>query len=63
MGTYLSNVSERPCQTLLVSDVSKSYYQDEQRAKLEHLEAEIDSLLQQLQNLNKQRLGENEPEE
>lgn len=63
MGTYLSNVSERPFQTLLVSDVSKSYYQDEQRAKLEHLEAEIDSLLQQLQNLNKQRLGENEREE
>jgi hypothetical protein len=62
MPTYSSSVSERPSQTLWVSDVTKSYYQDDQQAKLQHLQAEVDSLLQQLQNLKKQRLADHNQE-
>ncbi|AHJ28216.1 hypothetical protein PN465_01185 [Nodularia spumigena CS-584] len=62
MPTYSSSVSERHSQTLWVSDVTKSYYQDDQQAKLQHLQAEVDSLLQQLQNLKQQRLSDNHPE-
>ncbi|MEA5513931.1 hypothetical protein [Nodularia sp. UHCC 0506] len=62
MPTYSSSVSERPAQTLWVSDVTNSYYQDDQQAKLKHLQAEVDSLLQQLQNLKEKRLSDNHPE-
>ncbi|MDB9445346.1 hypothetical protein NWP22_02265 [Anabaenopsis tanganyikae CS-531] len=62
MPTCSSSVSERPSQTLWVSDVTKSYYQEDQHAKLQHLQAEVDSLLEQLQNLKQQRLTENNSE-
>jgi hypothetical protein len=57
MPTYSSSVSERPAQTLWVSDVTKSCYQEDQQAKLQDLQAEVDSLLQQLQTLKEQRLA------
>lgn len=57
MPTYSSSVSERPSQTLWVSDVKKSCYQEDQQAKLQDLQAEVDSLLQQLQSLKEQRLA------
>ncbi|MEA5581561.1 hypothetical protein VB620_09430 [Nodularia harveyana UHCC-0300] len=58
MPTYSSSVSERPSSTLWVSDVTKSYYPEDQQAKLQHLQAEVDSLLQQLKNLKEQRLSD-----
>lgn len=52
MSTYSSSVSERNSQAV----ATKSYYQDDQQAKFMHLQAEIDSLLQQLQSLKQQKL-------
>ncbi len=57
-----STVSERNTQSLLASQLNKSYYQDDQQAKLMHLQAEVDSLLQQLQELKQQKLSINSPE-
>ncbi|WP_138498807.1 hypothetical protein [Nostoc sp. PA-18-2419] len=57
MPTCLSSVSDRESQTSLVSKLTKSYYQDDQQAKFMHLQAEVDSLLQQLESLNHQRLA------
>ena len=62
MPTYSSSVSERQPQTLWVSDLTKSYYQDDQQAKFQHLQAEVDSLLQQLQNLKQERLSDHHQE-
>ncbi len=62
MPTYSSSVSERPAQTLWVSDLTKAYYQDDQQTKLKHLQAEVDSLLQQLQNLKEQKRSDNHQE-
>lgn len=59
----LSSVSERQSQATLVSELNKSYYQADQQAKFKNLEAEVDSLLQQLQNLKEQRLAGTHPEE
>ena len=56
MPTCLSSVSDRESQTNWVSKLTKSYYQDDQQAKFIHLQAEVDSLLQQLENLKHQRL-------
>ena len=56
MPTCLSSVSDHESQANWVSKLTKSYYQDEQQAKLMHLQAEVDSLLQQLENLKHQRL-------
>lgn len=58
-----STVSERQCQATLVNDLNKSFYQADQQAKFKNLQAEIDSLLQQLQNLKEQRLTAPESEE
>ncbi|MBD2298430.1 hypothetical protein H6G80_20465 [Nostoc sp. FACHB-87] len=52
-----SSVSERKSQAALVNELNKSYYQADQQAKFKNLEAEVDSLLQQLQNLKEQRLA------
>lgn len=59
----LSSVSERKSQATLVSDLNKSYYQADQQAKFKNLQAEVDSLLQQLQHLKEQRLSTGHPEE
>ncbi|MCC5616337.1 hypothetical protein LC605_14920 [Nostoc sp. CHAB 5836] len=58
MPTCLSSVSDGESQTSWVSKLTKSYYQDDQQAKLMYLQAEVDSLLQQLENLKHQRLEE-----
>ncbi len=58
MPTCLSSVSDRESQTNWVSKLTKSYYQDDQQAKFMHLQAEVDSLLQQLENLKHQRLAD-----
>ncbi len=56
MPTCLSTVSDRESQITWASNLTKSYYQDDQQAKFIHLQAEVDSLLQQLENLKYQRL-------
>ncbi|MEH2118158.1 hypothetical protein [Nostoc sp.] len=63
MTTCLSSVSDRESQTNWVSKLTKSYYQDDQQAKFMHLQAEVDSLLQQLENLKHQRLADNNQKE
>ncbi|MEH2026387.1 hypothetical protein [Nostoc sp.] len=63
MPICLSSVSDRDSQTSWVSKLTKSYYQDDQQAKLMHLQAEVDSLLQQLENLKHQRLAETNQKE
>ncbi|MEH2144535.1 hypothetical protein [Nostoc sp.] len=63
MSTCLSSVSDRESQTNWVSKLTKSYYQDDQQAKFMHLQAEVDSLLQQLENLKHQRLADNNQKE
>jgi hypothetical protein len=63
MPTCLSSVSDRESQTTWVSKLTKSYYQDDQQAKLMHLQAEVDSLLQQLEKLKHQRLEETSQQE
>ncbi|MEH2374379.1 hypothetical protein [Nostoc sp.] len=63
MSTCLSSVSDRESQTNWVSKLTKSYYQDDQQAKFMHLQAEVDSLLQQLENLKHQRLADTNQKE
>ena len=63
MPTCLSSVSDRESQSNWVSKLTKSYYQDDQQAKFMHLQAEVDSLLQQLENLKHQRLADNNQKE
>jgi hypothetical protein len=55
MSTCSPSVYNHESQALWASKFTKSYYQDDQQAKLMHLQAEIDSLLEQLQNLKHQR--------
>ncbi len=63
MSTYSSSVSDRSSQQALASKLNKSYYQDDQQIKFMHLQAEIDSLLMQLQNLKEQRQSSNSQEQ
>ncbi|WP_017655481.1 hypothetical protein [Fortiea contorta] len=51
MSNYSTSASNRNSQAVLDSALPKSYYQDDQQTKFMHLQAEIDSLLQQLQSL------------
>ncbi|MBD2246417.1 hypothetical protein [Nostoc sp. FACHB-888] len=63
MPTCFSSVSDRESQANWVSKLTKSYYQDDQQAKFMHLQAEVDSLLQQLENLKHQRLADTNQKE
>ncbi|OUL18989.1 hypothetical protein BV378_34130 [Nostoc sp. RF31YmG] len=63
MSTCSSSVSDRMSQAAWASKLNKSYYQDDQQVKFMHLQAEIDSLLMQLQNLKQQRLSSNSQEQ
>lgn len=56
MSTLSSSVANCESYSELVKKLTKAYYQDEQQEKFIGLQAEVDSLLQQLQNLNSQRL-------
>lgn len=57
MATATSTVSERECQATWTRHLNKSYYQDDQQVKLMNLQAEVDSLLEQLQHLKEERLA------
>jgi hypothetical protein len=50
-----STLSERIIQDIPARSASKSCYQADQEVKLLHLQAEVDCLLQELQNLKIQR--------
>ncbi|MDZ8183894.1 MAG: hypothetical protein RMX96_03390 [Nostoc sp. ChiSLP02] len=63
MPTCLPSVSDRQSQANLAEKLTKAYYQDDQQAKFMHLQAEIDSLLEQLENLKNQRLAATSQEE
>jgi hypothetical protein len=54
------SISHCESQLSLVSKLTKAYYQDDQQTKFINLQAEVDSLLQQLQSLKIQR-GETTP--
>jgi hypothetical protein len=62
MATATSTVSERESQAAWTSHLTKSYYQDDQQVKLMSLQAEVDSLLEQLQSLKEQRLTDTSKE-
>jgi len=55
MTTCSSSLSDRMSQSDWASRVTNSFYQDDQQAKFMHLQAEVNSLLQQLQSLKQQR--------
>ncbi|BAY26622.1 hypothetical protein NIES2100_64380 [Calothrix sp. NIES-2100] len=63
MSTCSSSVSDRSAQDVWATKLNKSYYQDDQQVKFMHLQAEVDSLLMQLQNLKEQRLSTNSQEQ
>ncbi|AKG23795.1 hypothetical protein [Calothrix sp. 336/3] len=48
-----STVSERLSQSDLAAKLTRSFYQVDQQVKFLHLQAEVDCLLQQLQNMKK----------
>lgn len=52
-----STVSNHEAHSQWAAKLTKCFYQDDQQAKLMHLQAEVDSLLEQLQSLKMQRLG------
>lgn len=52
-----STVSNRPSQTVGGNKLNKCLYPVNQQVKFIHLQAEVDCLLQQLQNLQKQKLA------
>lgn len=52
-----STVSHRPCQTVEPKQASKCVYRVDQQVKFIHLQAEVDCLLHQLQNLQQQKLA------
>lgn len=56
MPTLSSTVSECESHANLVKKLTKAYYQDDQQVKFLNLQAEIDSLLEQLQNLKSEKL-------
>ncbi|RUR85855.1 hypothetical protein ACF3DV_24095 [Chlorogloeopsis fritschii PCC 9212] len=58
-----SSVSDFESQTALATKLDKCFYQADQQVKLLHLQAEIDCLLQQLQNLKLQRIASTVKEE
>jgi flagellar biosynthesis component FlhA len=54
--TLSSSVADCESRVNLVSKLTKAYYQDDQQVKFMDLQAEVESLLEQLQKLNSQRL-------
>jgi hypothetical protein len=57
MPTCTSSVSEVKSESLGASESSKTCYQTDQQVKLLTLQAEVESLLYQLQNLEQQRIA------
>lgn len=63
MSTLSSSVASCESHSELVKKLTKAYYQDEQQEKFIGLQAEVDSLLEQLQNLKSQKLESSNHEE
>jgi len=61
--TTCSSVDDRMSQSAWATRLTKAFYQDDQQAKFRKLQAEVDSLLQQLQSLKQQRIAAIEVEE
>jgi hypothetical protein len=55
MPTYTSSVSEVKSESLSASESNKTCYQTDQQVKLLSLQAEVESLLYQLQNIKQER--------
>lgn len=62
-STCSSRVADYSTQINCASELTKAYYQDDQQTKFMHLQAEVESLLEQLQNLKCQRLDATSQEE
>ena len=56
MSTMSSSVSECESHANLVKKLTKAYYRDDQQVKFVDLQAEIDSLLKQLQSLKSEQV-------
>ena len=56
MSTMSSSVSECESHVNLVKKLTKAYYRDDQQVKFMDLQAEVDSLLEQLQNLKSEQV-------
>jgi hypothetical protein len=52
-----SMISEPICSSQLASALNRTFYQVDQQVKFMHLQAEVDCLLQQLQNLKMQKIA------
>jgi len=59
MSTVSSSVSYCESQLNVVTKLTKAYYQGDQQVKFMNLQAEVDSLLQQLQSMKNQKLENN----
>jgi hypothetical protein len=62
MTTCISTIAERNSQAVGVRELTKTCYQDDQQVKFMSLQAEVDSLWQELQNLKEKRLTTTSPE-
>ncbi len=62
MTTCISTIAERNSQAVRVCELTKTCYQDDQQVKFMSLQAEVDSLWQELQNLKEKRLTTTSPE-
>jgi hypothetical protein len=56
MSTMSSSVSECESHANLVKKLTKAYYRDDQQVKFIDLQAEVDSLLTQLQSLKSEQV-------
>ncbi|WP_413176086.1 hypothetical protein [Anabaena azotica] len=63
MSTLSSSVASCESHSEMVKKLTKAYYRDDQQEKFMDLQAEVDSLLQQLQNIKSQRLESSSHEE
>ncbi|AUT01456.1 hypothetical protein CLI64_14230 [Nostoc sp. CENA543] len=57
MTTCISTTAERETQSVRVRELTKTCYQGDQQVKFMSLQAEVDSLLLQLQSIKEQRLA------
>ena len=56
MSTMSSSVSECESHANLIKKLTKAYYRDDQQVKFIDLQAEVDSLLAQLQSLKSEQV-------
>lgn len=63
MSNLSSSVASCESHSELVKKLTKAYYRDDQQEKFIDLQAEVDSLLEQLQNLKNQKTESSHHEE